>query len=223
MLLIQDIALTWYKPDRGGAGAATRQRFPAAYLLKENPLPGETVVQTLYFWQDGETFLDAEQTAHRSMERDLPKLGFSPAQVEEEIQKRIFYIKKYRIQCYSSVEELNLTNLAIGVQEDRLSVSFFYDEHRSGAPHRRGHNQDYQDPRSALFGKDCLNETAFVLEKGQYGRLIWNERKTDYDTGTWYYQLHIYNLIHLNNTPAEPDIFIAKGPDFLYQKTAILY
>ena len=74
------------------------------------------------------------------------------------------------------------------------------------------------------MGKDCLNETAFVLRPGQYGRVIWNERRTDYDYQTWYYQLHIRNLFHISSEQEiKQDIFLAARPDFEYRQLAALY
>ena len=117
---------------------------------------------------------------------------------------------------------LNLTNLAVKASDGGYRVSFFYDQHRSGAPYRRGRNQDYGNSRSPFFCKDCLNEPAFTLLPGQYGRLLWNERRTDCDTGEWYYLLHIYNLYSLTAPPPE-DLLTAREPDFLYRQLAELY
>ena len=69
----------------------------------------------------------------------------------------------------------------------------------------------------------CLNETAFILRSGQYGRIIWNERRTDYDNRTWYYQLHILNLFHMPlGQEITKDIFLAAQPDFEYKQLAVL-
>ena len=127
-------------------------------------------------------------------------------------------------RSFARIEDLNLTNLSIQPMPEGYSVSFFYDEHHSGMPYRRGHNQAFQDTGSPLYRKDCLNETAFVLRPGQYGRVIWNERRTDYDYQTWYYQLHIRNLFHISSEQEiKQDIFLAARPDFEYRQLAALY
>ncbi|MDE7319687.1 MAG: hypothetical protein K2N46_08145 [Lachnospiraceae bacterium] len=118
---------------------------------------------------------------------------------------------------------LNLTNLSVRFREGSYSITFFYDEQRSGMPVRRGHNQDFQNPKSLFYGKDTLNETAFVLAAEQYGRIFWNERNTDCDTGEWYYQLHIYNLYHTPDRSFSNDIFVKNRPDFEYRQLAKLY
>lgn len=60
------------------------------------------------------------------------------------------------------------------------------------------------------------------LKQGQYGHVIWNERKTDWDTGEWYYQLHALNLLYSDKMP-EADIFLTGKPDFEYKQIAVLY
>lgn len=224
MLLIQEIDLTWTKNERGGSAAQARRQFPAAYPMDQLPAQAAAAVQYLGFRQKKETFLDAAQETRRSLEQFLPKIGFTPAQVQQEIQQRLSWIRKNRLQTFSRIEDLNLTNLSIRPGPEGISVSFFYDSQRSGMPYRRGHNQDFHNQNAPLCGKDCLNETAFVLAPGQYGRVIWNERRTDYDDRTWYYQLHTCNLLHLSGeTPIQEDVFLSSGPDFIYRQLAVLY
>lgn len=61
------------------------------------------------------------------------------------------------------------------------------------------------------------------LGKNQYGRIIWNERKVDYDQGTWYYEFHIYNLIYLTENKFPDNIFLQTEPDYIYRQLARLY
>ena len=131
--------------------------------------------------------------------------------------------KGYHFQCYSSASELNLTNLSIQFKKDRCTVTFFYDERRSGRPVRRGHNQDYWNGKSAFCSRDILNETAFSLTEGKYGRVLWNERNLDQDTGEWYYQLHIVNFLYDPEKTPKPDVFLSRSPDHEYQQMAVLY
>lgn len=220
MLLIQEINLTWHKNERGGEGARARQQFPLACPLHETSFSGNSgvLVHYLDFFQNGTNFADSIQETRKSLEKYLPKLGFTQERIERETEQRIIGIKKHRFQSYSSVKELNLTNLAARDCPDGFEVSFFYDEHRSGMPARCGHNKDYHNPQSPLYQKDCLNEIAFVLTQNQYGRILWNERNTDYDTGEWYYQLHIYNIICFEGKELRQNIFAARKPDFVYRQ-----
>ena len=223
MLLIQEIDLTWGKEERGGECARVRQSFPLAWPMDKSQLEGAVTVQRLSFFQKGETILDAAQESRKSLEVYLPHLGFSPEKIQREIEQRLFQIRQNRFQSYSSTAELNLTNLSLTPSGTEMEVTFFYDEHRSGMPHRRGHNKDYCCPQSPLYGKDCLNETAFSLAQGQYGRIVWNERRTDYDTREWYYQLHVYNLICMEIDQASQAVFTEREPDLKYEQLAVLY
>ena len=74
-----------------------------------------------------------------------------------------------------------------------------------------------------FYARDVLNETAFTLSQGQYGRILWNERCTDCDEGTWYYQLHIYNLYHMQGETIPCDLFTERMPDCQYQQLARLF
>jgi len=126
-------------------------------------------------------------------------------------------------QFYASVQRLNLTNLSVRLNAGDYEVTFFHDEQRSGKPVRRGHNKDYHNIDSPLYRHDVLNETAFLLKQAQYGRIIWNERKLDYDTGEWYYQLHVINLLHYLGEMLKSNIFLNSKPDFEYKQMAVLY
>lgn len=195
MLLVQDIRLSWGKEERSSAYAKKRAEFPIAYSLYKLPdtFYGDVIVHRLGFWQRGSMFRT---------------LRVSDA---------------YHFQLYTSVEDLNLTNLSIRLDSEGYEVTFFYDEHRGGQPIRQGHNKDYHNMDSLLYRHDILNETAFSLKRGQYGRIIWNERQKDYDTGEWYYQMHVSNLLHYPEKMPKTDILLTCGPDFEYKQMAVLY
>ena len=194
MLLVQDICLTWGKKERNSAYAKKRAEFPMAYLLDNFPdtFHGDVIVHHLNFCQRGTMF------------------------------QNLWVNDTYRFQFYSSIQNLNLTNLLIQPDTESYEVTFFYDAHRSGQPIRQGHNKDYHNVDSLLYRHDILNETIFSLKRGQYGRVIWNERKI-YDTGEWYYQLHVSNLLHYVGKMPEQDMFLIHRPDFEYKQLAVLY
>lgn len=218
MLLIQEISLTWGKEERGAGGNQMRRRFPLAHALQKERLSGNVMVHSLHFIQDKSGFTDTLQAVSGSMEKCLRQMNFSEDKIRQEIGKRVKWIKGQEYQTYRSAEDLNLTNLSVRQLEDKLDVTFFYDERRSGMPVRRGHNKDFQRQDSPFYRRDILNERAFVLSGDQYGRMIWNERKTDTDTGEWYYHLHIYNLYYLIDKSLTNDILVEEKPDFVYRQ-----
>lgn len=68
-----------------------------------------------------------------------------------------------------------------------------------------------------------MNENAFLLVPGEYGRVMWNERNVDYDTGHWYYQLHIYNILLYPRGVPPTDILAQRQPDYEYEQMADLF
>lgn len=226
MLIIQKICLQWGKEERGADGDKARRRFSHAYPLAPQTAQGDVLVQNLDFYQNKSTILDAIQEVKYLTEKYRPQWeqrGQTPERIQYEMNDRIAYIKRNQYQNYASIQDVNLANLFICREEDRLKLSFGYDERRCGAPFRRGHNKDYHNQDSPFYARDVLNETAFTLSQGQYGQILWNERCTDCDEGTWYYQLHIYNLYYLQSQDIPGDLFTAKVPDHQYQQLASLY
>ena len=149
--------------------------------------------------------------------------ALTEAEIEQRVAQRLWQARKYEKQTYRNADELNLANLAFEYCGENLAVNFAYDERRSGSPRRRGSNRDYHNQQSLWHGRDCLNEEAFLLEPGQYGRIIWNERCADCDTGHWYYQLHIYNILLFKRGVPPADILLTRQPDYEYSQLADLY
>ncbi|MDE6982977.1 MAG: hypothetical protein K2O99_00330 [Lachnospiraceae bacterium] len=197
MLLIQNICLQWGKEARGAKGENVRRRFPQAYPIEPQRVQEPVLVQNCRFYQ-----------SHQG--------------IRAAIQKEQYLRGRCQYQTFVSVQSVNLTNLLISPGDNALEITFFYDERRSGAPVRRGHNKDYQNPDSPFYARDVRNETAFVLSPGQYGRIVWNERRLDSD-GIWYYQLHIYNLYNHTEETTTGALFTKREPDYLYSQLAVLY
>lgn len=222
MLLIQEVNLTWHKAERSGAAVGARRKFPLAYNWPADGGLHNVMLHRLSFYQQGEKFLDAAEDMRQSMTKNLIARGMTKPEIERRISQRLWQMKKLAQQFYNSADELNLTNLALNYCGDNLQVDFCYDERRSGQPVRRGRNKDFVNQQSRWFGRDRLNENAFLLEPGQYGRIIWNERKVDCDTGGWYYQLHIYNLLYWPRGVPPANVLVDNEPDFRYEQLAKL-
>lgn len=223
MLLIQEVNLIWHKQERGGAAAVARRRFPYAYNWPAECGLHNVMLHRLNFYQQGENFLDDEAETRQSLQAYGQKMGLTQAEIDRRIVQRLWQAQKYAKQFYNSADDLNLTNLSLAYCGDNLQVDFCYDVQRSGRPARRGHNKDFANRQARMYSRDCLNENAFLLAPGQYGRVVWNERNVDYDTGGWYYQLHIYNLFYGSRGVPPADVLIVNKPDFVYEQLADLY
>ena len=103
-------------------------------------------------------------------------------------------------------------------QEDGYKI-MFCDENVEWCPtKRRGHNEAFHDEESIYYHRDWLNETAFVLGKNQYGRIIFNNRYVDPDTQRWSYGWHIYNIISCDISECKEKMFFRKEPDYEYRQ-----
>lgn len=138
------------------------------------------------------------------------------------------YIEKYRLygkeiftegtmDRYHNFNDL-LQFIRIFKEEEKYRI-MFCDENVEWCPtKRRGHNEAYRDADSIFYHKDSLNETAFLLGKNQYGRIIYNNRYIDPDSQNWYYGWHVYNIINCDMTDGKEKMFFEKNPDHEYKQ-----
>lgn len=95
---------------------------------------------------------------------------------------------------------------------DILRVRFEYDGW-SGAPTRE------------MFDAEgycrLLNEEAFYLRVGQWGRISYNGRLSCPDTGNWWYEKHTFNVGMALRAPE--DWFTRSKPDYTYSQMARLW
>lgn len=118
---------------------------------------------------------------------------------------------------YANFNKL-LQFIRIFKEDDRYRIRFC-DENVEWCPtKRRGHNEAFNDADSINYHRDRLNETAFILEKGQYGRIIYNNRYVDPDSQLWYYGWHVYNIISCDISECSEKMFFRKDPDHEYRQ-----
>ena len=68
----------------------------------------------------------------------------------------------------------------------------------------------FNDEKSLFYHKNRLNETAFILENNQYGRIIYNNRYVDPDNSHWYYGWHVYNIINCDISECKEKMFLKR-------------
>ena len=118
---------------------------------------------------------------------------------------------------YKNFNEL-LKFIRIFKEEDRYRI-MFCDENVEWCPTKRyGHNEAFNDGNSIYYHRDFLNETAFILGRNEYGRIIYNNRYVDPDNQHWYYGWHIYNIINCDISECKEKMFFEKNPDFEYRQ-----
>lgn len=75
----------------------------------------------------------------------------------------------------------------------------------------------YRDGKSKGYFK-----IPFALKNGEYGRIIYNDRYVEFDTGKWYYEIHIINFINCDKSKFREKIFFRKNPDYEYKNMQYL-
>ena len=118
---------------------------------------------------------------------------------------------------YASFNKL-IPFIRIFRDEERYRI-MFCDENVAWCPTKRtGHNEAFNDEKSLFYHKNRLNETAFILENNQYGRIIYNNRYVDPDNSHWYYGWHVYNIINCDISECKEKMFFEKNPDYEYKQ-----
>lgn len=200
MLIIQEIVTVWHKSERGGEFSDARSKFTYACELEEKPdLSDECVYDYRRFYQVGKKF-------HTSAEYDS-LLGYG-----------IRILPKRAYKSPNKLSELEVRNVCFNETENGIETVFFYDPRKNGQPFRRGHNKDYNNSDSRFYGQDILNETAFILKDCQKGRIMYNGRFSDYDTGQWWYEQTAVNIANMPFEKIGKNVFLNGRFDFLYKQ-----
>ena len=205
MLAVQKTTVEWHKSDKGGEAAQVRNRFIFAAPIEHFPLAAdECVYDHCCFYQKGETL-------YTSQEYDRV-MGFDST--------RCFPKRTYEPPV--KISQLKVKNISFTETEEGFEIGFCYDPQINGKPPRLGHNRDYNNTESRFYGKDILNETAFVLKEGQKGRIMYNGRFTDIDTGQWWYEQTAVNIANIPFEAFHKDIFLEGEFDLTYSSLAFL-
>ena len=67
------------------------------------------------------------------------------------------------------------------------------------------------------------NKKMFTLKKGEYGRVMYNYRRTDRETRSWIYTVCIINYINDDRDRFREKMFFCKNPDHEYRNMESLF
>ena len=208
MLFVQSITIGYYKNMRFPQYANEREKiiflpielnpnkFLGAEPLKENMLDCEVLVQYENFWQ---------------YPMKLHSYGTKLQQFGDEILGS---------SDDGSIQG-TLSNIRLFKDEADYRVAFCDDGSFLCHSKRKGHNEEYTVPHTPFANKNKINKTVFRLSDGDYGRIIYNNRYIDHDTGKWIYTRNVYNIVCCNKAAFREKMFYRKKPDFEY--TNLLY
>ena len=169
-------------------------RFVGTQPLKEEMFDCEVFVQYENFWQ-----YPAQMNHKDTRFRQFGDEIFTEGKKQE------------YSTCYNMTENTRLFK-----EDDIYKIMFCDDGGWLCHTRRRGHNEAYNKPHSPFTHQDKLNVTAFRLKDGDYGRIIYNNRYIDGDTGKWIYARHVYNFINCNKAAYREKMFYRKDPDHEY-------
>lgn len=117
----------------------------------------------------------------------------------------------------------DLCGVEISENFDEKDICFTYNPHIGKPARTYRHAKRTVDTTDTEYLHSLLKEKTFTLNRQHsYGRIIYNGRLTDYDTGEWYYEETVINLIDTDK-PFRKDIFTVREPDEFYEQTEILY
>ena len=192
VICIQEIETSWTKASRGGEGAVKRGYVPEAVEL---PFSGSYSSSTT----EMNSFL-------------LHLLSYS----ERTQYKAGSKLLESDVGANKSAEILNRGGVRVNFDGNFLTARYQWAE-SLGAPMRRR-----QDSTGTFVdvGHSPVQK-AFELQIGQWGRILYNGRHTDYDNGMWSYDKHVFNIGLFVNPM--PDIFLTTQPIKTYSKMALLF
>lgn len=204
MIIIQEITVVWNKNERGGENSRARKNYIFKMPIEKIPSKSD---QCLY-------------DKHRLYQRD--KKFYTPSEYYKLLGQKIRFYGKREYEPPVLISQLKVKNVSLDESEGGVEVSFSYDPQINGSPSRKGHNKDYDNTHSRFYGKDILNETAFVLKEGQKGQIMYNGRFSDYDTGQWWYEQTAVNIAVVSFEKYSKGVFLSSEVDFYYKQLAHL-
>lgn len=225
MLAVQLIKLIWEKDQRNPKASAERQKLLRPLHL-ECDLKGSGIFfnENIYYQTNSGVISFSEsqrnfvyyiydnfpvKTNDNRLDRDLLKIR------EDEIRKKGSF--------YATPEDIRITSVQIVPQGNIYRIMWHYEDNVHAPvyrPIRRGRNEDFNDRSSPFFGKNILNETAFVLGKNECGRMMYNYRVTGYEEGPHY---ELYCVFLVNTDKLSQDTFTKAEYKYDYDRMAYLF
>lgn len=216
MLAVQMIQITWTKEHRNPEASVQRRQFLRPHPLSEQAdLHGSGIFLNRldYLQSQGEILTSAAY-----------KRKFTRYSDENAQHRYLLNISKAE-QAHSGMwfarpEELQLPCVNIRQEGSAFRIFWHQDTTYSGKrPIRTGHNEEFYDSHSPFCGKNLCNETAFILQNGESGRMQYNYRVTTYE-GQYYEQYCIY-FVHTDIMT--PDLFTSADYTHEYNQLAHLF
>ncbi len=219
MIAVQIIKITWTKKHRNPSAAAfRRQFFQPRSLADDVNLAGDGVfICRQEFVHSGETIIPTSQYVRQLREGTEKRRSAKHLGIASEVEAAFS-------GNWSSLEErMDFEHFSILQEGDAFWVRWHYDDGKCRKmPIRNGHNEEYHDVDSPFYGKDIRNETAFLLRRGEAGKLQFNYRVAfyDYEMRQHYEQ---YCIFFVHTDIMTPDLFTSADYTYEYNQLAYLF
>lgn len=223
MLAVLKIRMKWNKENRMPKDAIQREQYYKPVLIEEDvPLIGKGIFLKECDYEQVGSQIHSDREKAVLEKKNKPFAGLdryeeqSAFRAEQALQKRkgIFYDdilaleKRDLLRCISIIEEA----------DDCYRIKWF--DQGIGMPRRRGGNEDFMKRGAKLAGQpNVLNETAFILKKGESGLLKYNFRMQYFDGEQYYLCFYVYMV---NTEVLTRDVFLREY-DYAYDQMADLF
>ncbi len=218
MLAIQCVNMYWTKENRTPEGSVMRKAYYAPTLIdssvaldKDN---AEYFLQKRFYIQKDKIYTTTEYNRLYG-NRYINAKGSTEAQEKE--KKRKYLLDQNRMEqenlgsFYSDVDTIQIPGIEILKEEDAYRIRWYSLEH-GYQPVRRGYDEKG-------WSRDIKCETAFILDKGEAGKIEYNYRYTGY-YGQHYEQYCVY---FINTEQITHDSFVKANYEKVYSELADLF
>ncbi|MBQ9605367.1 MAG: hypothetical protein IJR45_08135 [Firmicutes bacterium] len=242
MLAIQENFVRWEKNSRTPQGAAERKSCFLPHKIDESVnLNGDGifVCQNIYYQYDtictpeeirrkysrtNARWWDSEDTYLISQANSAIYWGGNPKlPVHDEREHFLLKLDKLQAQrkgmFYKTLSETDVSGIDIIDENGKYTVKWLSSEYSGFKPIRSVYNEDYNRKGAKAQGKRIMCETAFILDKGESGRIDFNYRCAG-EYGQHYRQ---YSIYFINTDKLEYDSFLNEKYGYKYSQMADLF
>lgn len=163
MLAVQIVKMYWKKENRTPQGSIMRRDYYKPVRIKESVPLDSKDAMVFVNWRD-----------YIQTDKVYPTTDY------------------YEGSFYSDLTEVDIPGIEIVKEDDAYRIKWYSFEN-GYQPVRKGYNEDYNLKGAKNQGKRICCETAFVLNKAEAGKVLFNYRYTGY-YGQHYEQYCMYFL-----------------------------
>ena len=218
MLAIQKVRICWTKKDRSPESATERQKYLGPFRIKEDVcLNGDGIfINHCDFIQDSKVY--DENVYFSEMQEFNPATSPVPY---DAYRRRLLQIKEYKaLRAGSFTDDPRIPGIIINEENDAYRIKWhsLIRNNNCYRPIRRGHNEDFKNPKSGFCGMNVTCETAFVLHTGESGVIEYNYR---YSHESQHYER--YCVYFVNTDTLNYNSFMKADYRYRYDQTVLLF